>query len=177
MHTLLQLATLQVAPEGATAPLRAGGTAPDLGMLMVVAATLVVLIGGLAFAFKKIVLGQVKARASKRDLAVLDVLPLGSKRQLAVVRCFDRTFALGLGEKDVSLIAELDHEAIQHDRAEAEAEGDGRDPFRARLEAAKAQLLGVRDLLPGGSAPKAPARIETGEVSAPRPGSDREFIA
>jgi flagellar biogenesis protein FliO len=35
-------------------------------------------------------------------------LPLGGKQRLAVVRCYDRTFALGLGEKEVSLVAEID---------------------------------------------------------------------
>ena len=44
----------------------------------------------------------------ERSLSVLDVLPLGGKRRLAVVRCYDRTFVLGLGDREISAIAELD---------------------------------------------------------------------
>ena len=49
-----------------------------------------------------------RARAARRSLQVLDVLPLGGKQRLAVVRCYDRTFLLGLGEKEVGLVSELD---------------------------------------------------------------------
>jgi hypothetical protein len=38
----------------------------------------------------------------------MDVLPLGGRSRLAVVRCYDRTFLLGMGEREVSLVAELD---------------------------------------------------------------------
>ena len=48
------------------------------------------------------------AKAAKRSLQVIDVLPLGSRQRLAVVRCYDRTFLLGLGERELSLITELD---------------------------------------------------------------------
>lgn len=161
----------------------AAGSAPDLTTLMVVALVLVALIGGLAFLFRRVVLVQLKQRAAGRDMAVLDVLPLGGKRQLAVVRCFDRTFALGLGEKDVTLVAELDHAAVQHDReGKPDAAPSNDEAFRARLEAAKAQLLGVRDLVPRrapkeATPPRAPQTPELGEIAEPRPGSGREFVA
>ena len=90
---------------------------------------------------------------------MVDILPLGGKRQLAVVRCYDRTFALGLGEKDVSLVAELDHEAIELDRKEREDERG--QAFRRRLESARERLLGARDQVeleaPVAATPIAPA--------------------
>ncbi len=78
----------------------------------------------LAFFFKKLVAGSLRAKAAKRSLQIVDVLPLGGKHKLAVVRCYDRTFALGLGEREVSLIAELDpiHAEAPAPRA-ASAEG------------------------------------------------------
>jgi flagellar biogenesis protein FliO len=50
----------------------------------------------------------VRAKAAGRSLQVLDVLPLGGKQRLCVVRCYDRTFALGVAEHGVSLVGELD---------------------------------------------------------------------
>lgn len=172
MHTSLALLTTAL-QAGADAPSRSvAGGAPDLTWLMSVAAVLVVVIGCIAYGFKKLVAGSLKARASRRDLAVLDVLPLGGKRQFAVVRCFDRTFAIGLGERDVSLIAELDHDAIAKDKAEPRAG----DPFQSRLEAAKAQLLAVRDLVPSPRRQAAPPARPV-EVDSPRPGAEKEYIA
>jgi flagellar biogenesis protein FliO len=62
----------------------------------------------LGWLFKRLVAGKLRSNAGARSLQVMDVLPLGSKQRLAVVRCYDRTFALGLGEKEIALIAELD---------------------------------------------------------------------
>jgi flagellar biogenesis protein FliO len=39
---------------------------------------------------------------------VVDVLPLGGRVRIAVVRCYDRTFLVGTGEKGVTLLSELD---------------------------------------------------------------------
>ena len=51
---------------------------------------------------RKLLLKTVKQRASRaRACRWSTSIALGGKRQLAVVRCYDRTFALGLGEKDV----------------------------------------------------------------------------
>jgi flagellar biosynthetic protein FliO len=69
------------------------------------------LIGFAAYLFRRFVSASVRARASKRSLQIVDLLPLGGKQRLCVVRCYDRTFALGLGDKEVSLIAELDAQA------------------------------------------------------------------
>jgi|GEM_PF-1519573 len=54
--------------------------------------------------------GGMGARGRKRSLAVVDVLALGRKQKLCVVRAYDRTFVLGLGEREVSVVAELDGE-------------------------------------------------------------------
>jgi len=84
------------------------GQGPDLTRYLVVCALLIAAIGGLAYVFRRFVAGKVSARAAKRSLQVMDMLPLGGKKSVCVVRCYDRTFALGLGDKEVSLIAELD---------------------------------------------------------------------
>lgn len=180
---------------------------PDLSWLMGVVAILILSIAGLAYGFRKVVVGSMKTRASKRDLVILDMLPLGGKRQLAVVRCYDRTFALGLGEKSVDLVAELDHDVVQVDREEAVSERNA--VFQARLKSAKERLLGEHGVLPGllpkrrsaestptGAAAQRSSRSATpsnelatslpaAEVTppsplgevAPRTGSNREFVA
>ena len=163
MHpTILSLALQGL--QRTTGPATGGGLTlsegPDLGWLMGVVAALVVAACGIAFGFRKLLLKTVKQRASQRELQVVDVLPLGGKRQLAVVRCYDRTFALGLGEKDVSLVAELDHEAIELDRKEREEERS--QAFRRRLESARERLLGARGQAeleaPVAATPLAPAQ-------------------
>lgn len=61
-----------------------------------------------AWLFQRFLAGRLRARAAQRSLQVLDVLPLGGKQRLVVVRCYDRSFLLGLGEKEVRSIAELE---------------------------------------------------------------------
>lgn len=117
------LATLLAASEGtasATRPL--AGAGPDLGWMATVVAIVLVCIVGAAFGVRKVVGGAWRVRAARRALRVVDVLPLGGRRQVVVVRCYDRTFALGLGEKEVSLVAELDTEFVAAEsRAAVEA--------------------------------------------------------
>ncbi len=85
-----------------------GTSGPDLTRYLLVCTGLIAATAGLGWLFKKLVAGNLRARASKRSLEIMDVLPLGGKQKLAVVRCYDRTFVLGLGDKEVGLIAELD---------------------------------------------------------------------
>ncbi|MHC4261098.1 MAG: flagellar biosynthetic protein FliO [Planctomycetota bacterium] len=59
---------------------------------------------------KRLMRGSVVARANKRSLQIHDVLPLGGRQKLAVVRCYDRTFVLGLGDREVTLVGELEAE-------------------------------------------------------------------
>ncbi|MEM9380814.1 MAG: flagellar biosynthetic protein FliO [Planctomycetota bacterium] len=169
-HLLALLA--QAATEApAEAPVRLGGAAPDLSWLMAVVAVFVVTMAAIAFGFRKLLTGAIKARSSRRDLRVLDVLPLGGKRQLAVVRCYDRTFALGLGERSVDLVAELDTEAVDVDR---EAAGARKSAFEERLVAARSRLLGVHEI----SAPKTDAPAASDVPAAPASASStREFVA
>ena len=114
---------------------RLGADGLDLTRYFLVVGALLgaVLLAGLLL--KRVISGSLKARASKRSLAVVDVLPLDGKRQLAVVRCYDRTFALGLGDKDVSLVAELDA-VIGKEQAAA---SDG-EPFERLLDVARTRL-------------------------------------
>lgn len=97
-----QLALLE---EVASAPGRAG---PDLTRYVLVCATLILVLGGLAWLLRRVVGGAVRGTAGRRSLQVVDVLPLGGKQRVCVVRCYDRTFALGVGEKEIGLIAEID---------------------------------------------------------------------
>lgn len=85
-----------------------GSDGPDLTRYLTVCAVLLVSIGGIAYLFRRLILKTMKHRAAGRSLQVLDVLPLGGKQRLCVVRCYDRTFALGLADHGVSLISELD---------------------------------------------------------------------
>jgi flagellar biosynthetic protein FliO len=97
---LIQLATI------ATPSPMAGG--PDMTRYVLVCAFLLGLICLAAYLFKRFVASAVRTKAAQRSLQILDVLPLGGKQRMCVVRCYDRTFALGLGDKEVALIAELD---------------------------------------------------------------------
>ena len=93
----------------AEAPTGFGGTdGPDLTRYLTICGVLLASIGGIAHLFRKLILKTLKQRAAGRSLQVLDVLPLGGKQRLCVVRCYDRTFALGLADHAVNLITELD---------------------------------------------------------------------
>lgn len=60
------------------------------------------------FALRKLVMGAQRTRAAGRSLAVLDQLHLGGSKRLTVVRCYDRQFVLGVGDKEIAVVAELD---------------------------------------------------------------------
>lgn len=108
MLNLLIALPLQLT-EAAEAPTRYGGsTGPDLTRYFVVCTILVLVTGLVAWGFRRLVSSNLKVRAAKRSLQTLDVLPLGGKRRVAVVRCYDRTFVLGLGDHEITPIAELD---------------------------------------------------------------------
>lgn len=174
---VLGIETARVASLG-----NAGG-GPDLTWLMTTSAVLILTIGVVAYGFRKLVVGGLKGRAAQRDLRVLDVLPLGGKRQLAVVRCYDRTFAIGLGEKSVDLVAELDTAAVDLDRGKARdaAPNRTREAFEARLQAAKERLLGTHEIAPQ-PRPSALEQAATGrpaavEPAAARRDSTQEYVA
>ena len=90
----------------------AGIAGPDMTRYFLVCASLLALVGGLAFLARRTLGVHLRRRAKERSLQVVDVLPLGGKQKLAVVRCYDRTFLLGLGDREVRSIAELDADEV-----------------------------------------------------------------
>lgn len=100
------------APLGALleVPARAlgAGDGPDLTRYLLVCGGLLGLVALMAWLARRLLAGQMRARAAKRSLQVLDLLPMGGKQRLAVVRCYDRTFLLGLGDKEIHVVSELD---------------------------------------------------------------------
>lgn len=109
-----------------------GYQGPDFMPLVKISVILILAIGGLAWGFRRFIAGNLKTRAGKRSLQVLDVLPLGGKQRLAVVRCYDRTFAIGLGDKEVTAIAELDP-VIGADETPSDAMPDDEQTFQRAL--------------------------------------------
>jgi len=140
----LHLALLPAAQEAG----RLGGTTgPDLSRYFLVCAILIAVTAGVAWGLKKLLAHNLQVRASQRSLKVLDVLGLGGKRQVAVVRCYDRTFVLGLGEREVSPIAELDP-VIGSDEAPETPRPADRAAFAQALEQVRKAL--PKALQPGG---------------------------
>ena len=121
MHAL---STILVAQAGAN-------TGPDLTRYFVVCGVLLGAITLLAWGFKKLIAGHISARAAKRNLQILDVLPMGGKQKLAVVRCYDRVFLIGLGDKEIAQISELDGVIADEGDAKAPAE---RESFERALD-------------------------------------------
>ena len=89
-----------------------GSAGPDLTRYFVVCGGLLALVALLAFGFRRLIGRTLAVRAARRSLQVVDMLPLGGKQRLAVVRCYDRTFLIGLGDKEVSGLAELDRAVL-----------------------------------------------------------------
>jgi flagellar biosynthetic protein FliO len=105
---------------------------PDLTRYLVVCAGCIAALLALAWAFRRYVASHLARRAKLRSLQVVDVLPLGGKQKLVVVRCYERSFLLGLGEKEVRAIAELDGPVGRPDVAPSD--GGARASFAEALE-------------------------------------------
>ncbi len=131
-----------------------GAVGPDLGRYVLVCAVLVVLAGGLLLALRKGLAAGLRARASRRSLSVIDVLPLGGRQRVLVLRCYDRTFLIGAGDKELTPIAELD--------ASVGGEAPQKDPLPADREAFARALEAIRKTLP---APKLGASAAAGKPS------------
>ncbi len=112
------------------------GSGPDLTRYLVVCAGSILVLLAVAWVFRRYVAAHLKVRASKRSLQVLDVLPLSGKQKLVVVRCYDRSFLLGLGVKAVRAIAELDGAALPRPASEAQSSPTSSSglPFSAALD-------------------------------------------
>ena len=133
---LLDLALITASQEAG--PL--GGTAgPDLTRYFAVCGVLILATLGLAWGLRRLVTGNLKVRAAQRSLHIVDVLNLGGKRKLAVVRCYDRTFVLGLGEREVTPVAELDP-VIGTETPAAPAAASDRQAFARALEQVRTSL-------------------------------------
>ena len=129
---------------------RAAG--PDLTRYLLVCGGLLGAILGVAFLFKRFLAGTVSRRAAKRSLRVVDVLPLGGKQKLVVVRCYDRSFLLGVGEKELSSIAELDVAELTP-AGEVTAATEQAQPFHDALDDALADEEAPELMLPEPQAP------------------------
>lgn len=146
-----------------------GAPGVDLTRYLLVCGLLILVIGGLGWAFRRFVAGALRAKAARRSLGVIDVLPLGGRQKLAVVRCYDRTFLLGLGDREVSLVAELDH---QESEAEAESSPAPGIPASDRDRRAFAREL----LRMNARAQPAPERASAPHTAAPPRAERREAI-
>jgi flagellar biogenesis protein FliO len=102
--SMLNLATL--------ASLERANAGLDMTQYLAVCVGLIAAIAFAGYAFKRFFAKSITARAARRSLQILDVLPLGGKQRLAVVRCYDRTFVVGLGDKEMCLVSELDSQAL-----------------------------------------------------------------
>jgi flagellar biogenesis protein FliO len=160
----LALAALQEAAGGA--PALDGGAGPDLTRYLLVSSGLLIGIAGLAFALRRFVGRRLVAKAARRSLQVIDALPLGGRQRLLVVRCYDRTFLLGQGEKELGLVAELD--AVIAPAAQPLASAADQRAFARWLERASLTPASAR------RPPKAvrPAPRERTSAAPPRGGSE-----
>ncbi|QDU70009.1 flagellar biosynthetic protein FliO [Engelhardtia mirabilis] len=88
----------------------AGGVGIEWTRYLMACIGILSLLGLGAIGLRKLVQGTAQGRAMRRSLKVIDVLTIGRKQRLVVVSCYDRTLVLGVGEKEVSLVAEVDGE-------------------------------------------------------------------
>ncbi len=138
----LPLALLAPTPLASLAD--AGSTGPDLTGYLLVCVGLIGGIAALAYGFRRLFGTALRERSAQRSLAVIDMLPLGGRRKVAVVRCYDRTFALGLGDKEVHLIAELDLEDAPREVLER---------FPAQSDSFRGELAVARPVPPASQRP------------------------
>jgi flagellar biogenesis protein FliO len=96
---------------------------------------------GVGFVARRVLGAAWRSRAERRSLGVIDVLPLGGRRQLVVVRCYDRTLALGIGDREVSLLAELDSDVVALDpKREGSPTSSSVSDFRRMFDRARGAL-------------------------------------
>ena len=103
----LHLPLASILIEG-SAPGLSASDGPDLTRYLLICGALIAVVGLVGWGFRRLFARSLEIKAAKRSMQVMDVLPLGGKHRLAVVRCYDRTFLLGVGEREVSLVSELD---------------------------------------------------------------------
>jgi len=151
-NALLGLVELGSEPTGESASTMPG---IDMTRYALVCFGLVAVILVLAWAFKRFMAGNMSLRAGQRAMKVVDVLPLGGKRQLAVVRCYDRSFLIGMGEREVNLVTELDSQEDLEGQLAVAKPSEGRS-FKSLFQRA------VREApAPAAAAAAAPVATET----------------
>jgi flagellar biogenesis protein FliO len=91
----------------------AGQAGPDLTRYFLVCALLILGILGVGFLIRRLISQPLRKRAARRSLQVVDVLPLGGRQRLLVVRCYDRSFLLSQADREIRTIAELDAEDLE----------------------------------------------------------------
>ncbi len=123
-------------------PNRFGGTdSPDFTQYGILIMSLLAAVAFLAWAFKRFLGGSLLRKADERALQVRDVLPLGGKQKLCVVRCYDRSFFLGVSDRQVDLIAELDAGAIGEREEPMPLEAKHKDAFLRALKRVQKEQL------------------------------------
>jgi flagellar biogenesis protein FliO len=95
----------------------AGSQGPDLLRYVLVCGFLILLIVALGWGFKRLSAGSLRGRAGRRALQTLDVLPLGGRAKVAVVRCYDKSYLIGIGDKEIRLLDALDAAETETDEA------------------------------------------------------------
>ncbi len=131
MHDTLPLAA-SATPVGAAAP-----QTLDLVRYLGFSALVIAGVVALALFLPRLAKGAWRTRAARRSLKVVDLLPLGGRKKLTVVQVYDRTFVLGLGDKEICLVAELEGAEIPAPEPQtAVSDGDSAEraaKFLARL--------------------------------------------
>ncbi len=99
---------VSILQNGADAATKSSLEGPDLAAYLLTCGFILALVLAAAWLFRRFLAGKIRMRASGRSLEVIDVLPMGSRQRLVVVRCYDRTFLLGQGDKEIRAISEID---------------------------------------------------------------------
>ncbi|MFT5289356.1 MAG: flagellar biosynthetic protein FliO [Planctomycetota bacterium] len=99
---------VSIIQSGADAASKSSLEGPDLAGYLLTCGFILALVLGAAWLFRRFLAGKIRMRTSGRSLRVIDVLPMGSRQRLVVVRCYDRTFLLGQGDKEIRAISEID---------------------------------------------------------------------
>ena len=136
-----------------------GFDGPNLTLYLLTCALVIGAICGLGMLVRRVFARSLRTRAARRSLQVLDVLPLGGKQKLVVVRCYDRSFLLGLGDKEVRSIAELDAE---------EVESRGKEPAPSIVAEHPVRDTAAFEALLERNVPAAPEAGSTASTARPR---------
>jgi flagellar biogenesis protein FliO len=148
----------------------AGASGPDLTRYLVVCGVLLLLIVALGYGFRRLTAGGLRSRLRSRALSTVDVLALGRRQKVAVVRCYDKTYLIGCGEKELCLLAVLDEDSSRSAEApvltalKAKQSAPPAEPSPARKE----RFLDALRQKTGEAAPRAtPPRRAPGGPSLP----------